>query len=251
MAKHDTSKRLELSDDRIRRGPGIAVLGMHRSGTSCLTGLLEDVGVYLGEVSKWNPHNHQGNQESCKVTALNDDVLAANGASWDKPPTGVCNWTTEQVIRRDEFLGSYAGFEPWAFKDPRTLLTIEGWLTGVARLHLVGTFRHPLDVARSLGARNGGSLEEWLELWFSYNERLLSLLITNPFPLVCFDSSSSDYLAQVRQAAATLGLDIQSSLSFFAPTLRHQNHETESLPTQIPQECLFLYRELRQHSLAP
>ncbi len=28
----------------------IAVLGMHRSGTSCLTGLLEQAGVFLGPV---------------------------------------------------------------------------------------------------------------------------------------------------------------------------------------------------------
>jgi len=64
----------------------IAVLGMHRSGTSCLTGLLEDAGVPLGDVQKENPHNPLGNQENLRIMHLHDAVLAANGGSWDAPP---------------------------------------------------------------------------------------------------------------------------------------------------------------------
>jgi len=38
--------------------PPILILGMHRSGTSCLAGCLEEAGLYLGDVTKieksWN-----------------------------------------------------------------------------------------------------------------------------------------------------------------------------------------------------
>ena len=74
----------------------IAVLGMHRSGTSCLTGLLEDSGVYLGNVSKKNPHNLKGNQENLRIIHLHDAVLSDNGATWDNPPTSNAVWNAEK-----------------------------------------------------------------------------------------------------------------------------------------------------------
>lgn len=36
--------------DSRKHKPSLIVFGMHRSGTSCLTGTLEEAGVYLGEV---------------------------------------------------------------------------------------------------------------------------------------------------------------------------------------------------------
>lgn len=40
----------------------VIVLGMHRSGTSCLTGLLQQAGVALGNVVKEAAHNKKGNR---------------------------------------------------------------------------------------------------------------------------------------------------------------------------------------------
>jgi len=42
----------------------VAILGMHRSGTSCLAGSLQELGLYLGEVYDQNPHNPRGNREN-------------------------------------------------------------------------------------------------------------------------------------------------------------------------------------------
>lgn len=48
----------------------VLILGMHRSGTSCLAGSLQEAGLYLGEVNTAAPHNAKGNRESrdCKFS---------------------------------------------------------------------------------------------------------------------------------------------------------------------------------------
>ena len=57
--------------------PCILILGMHRSGTSCLAGSLQQQGVYLGEVHEWNPHNLKGNRENPHIMALNEGLLGS------------------------------------------------------------------------------------------------------------------------------------------------------------------------------
>src|SRR5690242_7651516 len=124
----------------------ICVLGMHRSGTSCLTGMLEDAGVFLGNVSKQNPHNKKGNQENLEIMRLNDAVLAANGATWDRPPESEADWSREQKEALQAILSQYAGHARWAFKDPRTMFTLSGWREALPELQFIGTFRHPSAV---------------------------------------------------------------------------------------------------------
>ncbi|MFD2233067.1 hypothetical protein [Phaeospirillum tilakii] len=68
----------------------ILILGMHRSGTSCLTGMLEQAGLPLGEVNTVSRHNRKGNRENNEVMRLNDAVLAASGGRWDQPPPALC-----------------------------------------------------------------------------------------------------------------------------------------------------------------
>ncbi len=70
----------------------ICILGMHRSGTSCVTGSLQQAGLFLGACHTWSPHNRKGNRENQDFVDLNDDVLATNDGAWDKPPRKLV-WT--------------------------------------------------------------------------------------------------------------------------------------------------------------
>ena len=70
----------------------LCVLGMHRSGTSCLTGSLEEAGLHMGDIHTWNPHNLKGNRENQKIVDINDQVLASAGAAWDNPPDTDISW---------------------------------------------------------------------------------------------------------------------------------------------------------------
>jgi len=148
VARYWKSWAISLMTNPITRGTGVlAVLGMHRNGTSCLTGLLENAGMPLGEVSRWNPHNPRGNNENQGIVAPHNAVLADNGATWDAPPRTGCDWSAQRLAQLDAIIAGYARFPRWAFKDPRTLYTLEGWLERLPEVQFIASFRHPLAVA--------------------------------------------------------------------------------------------------------
>ena len=198
----------------------ILILGMHRSGTSCLAGSLQESGLYLGEVNTGAPHNAKGNRESRAIMDLQDDLLRANGGDWDAPPREVV-WQPEHRARRDAIIATYPADQIWGFKDPRTLLTLEGWLEVLPSVRFVGTFRHPLAVAASLHARNQFSVEKSLALWAVYNQRLLENHRRFGFPMVCFDWPPERYRQHLLAIAPGLGLTVPTTgFSFFEATLR-------------------------------
>jgi hypothetical protein len=43
---------------------GVIVLGMHRSGTSCLAGMLQSAGFHTEAVEEWSPDNNKGSREN-------------------------------------------------------------------------------------------------------------------------------------------------------------------------------------------
>jgi hypothetical protein len=223
----------------------ICVLGMHRSGTSCLAGSLEQQGLFLGDVNTSAPWNRRGNRERFDIMHLQGDVLEASGGSWDSPPASV-EWAPEHYERARGILAEHAGSPVWGFKDPRTLLTLEGWRSLVPDLRAVGIFRHPLRVAQSLQSRNGLALEVGLSLWKTYNERLLEIHDGTPFPVVCFDEDPPALEAKLRRAGEMVGLrELPPDEPFFADELRNARAEGGSPPAEVEA----LYERLRGISI--
>ncbi len=226
----------------IPSGP-ICVLGMHRSGTSCVTGLLQDAGVYLGDVSRQNPHNRKGNQENGRIVDLHDAVLAANGGAWDDPPATV-RWSPDEQARLRMLIAGYAGHPRWAFKDPRTLFTLSAWRQELPDMHYLATFRHPGAVAQSLHRRGGMPAERAHALWLRYNTRLLEYHRTLGFDLLCFDLDAAAYLEAAGHAFRRLGLDVsKTALGFFDERLR--SVAVAAPFADPPAEVLALYERLR------
>jgi hypothetical protein len=221
----------------------IAVVGMHRSGTSCLTGTLEEAGVYLGPVSRKNPHNLRGNHERADIMAMHDAVLAANGGAWDRPPPDVV-WSAEQRATLRGIVESYAGYNLWGFKDPRTLLLLDGWLAEIPPLEFAGTFRHPLLVAQSLDRRSRRPLEQGLALWQTYNERLLALHMERGVPLIEFVADAKELRRKLGRLLDRLGLTVDAErLAFYTPELQHQREPVDA--TALPAEVERIYRDLQ------
>jgi hypothetical protein len=231
------------AEDRPQRV--ICVLGMHRSGTSCLAGSLEQQGLFLGDVNTSAPFNRRGNRERFDVMDLQADILESSGGSWYEPPP-VAEWKPEHFARAKAILAEHAGEPVWGFKDPRTVLTLEGWQRLVPDLDTVGIFRHPLRVAQSLQSRNDLALEAGLDLWKAYNERIVEIHRRRAFPIVSFDEEPETLEAKLREAGEAVGLEpAPPGEPFFTDELRNAPAEGGSLPAAVEA----LYDELRRLAL--
>lgn len=224
----------------------LCILGMHRSGTSCLTGSLQEAGLALGDCHTWNPHNRKGNRENQAFVDLNDAVLAANNSAWDRPPEKVA-WTGAQLQEARALLGAHAAEEIFGFKDPRTLLVLDGWKRACPDMEFVGIFRHPLAVARSLNKRSGMPFSQGLGLWARYNSLLLREYRVGEFPLLCFDEAEDLLQEKIACAARNLGLNPSAgALSFYSTELRSAGGEgLNGLPWKIAR----LYQALLKRSM--
>ncbi|MEO0437598.1 MAG: sulfotransferase family protein [Pseudomonadota bacterium] len=226
----------------------LAVVGMHRSGTSCLTGSLEQAGLGLGEVYTWNRYNRRGNREKQSIVDLNDEVLAANRGAWDQPPK-ICTWSDEQVVRARELLAGLNHHACAGFKDPRSLITIEGWLRAVPHLEFVGVFRSPHAVASSLAQRSDMPWDQAIKLWTTYNARLLELHNRFCFPLINFDVDEDQYLKVIGSLVGELNLNESSAeiSPFFEDSLR--NSQRESKTFALPYRTKLLHWRLKRRAL--
>lgn len=210
---------------------GVFILGMHRSGTSCLTGILGDCGLYMGSISKENPYNKKGTQEG-KASWLNSKLLRANGGIWFAPKkaTIVPPHLAIQIERHylEMSLGAYhAGKKYWVVKDPRLLFCLAAWSKKDDTL--IGTIRHPAKVAASLLKRDNKFSEKQVdpwELWYEYNSELLSLYHRKPFPIVNFDWVKSRYTTAVKNIVRYHKIEEYND-SFFEADLVHNNYEEQ------------------------
>src|SRR5215203_6517803 len=76
----------------------VAVVGMHRSGTSMVAKLLQQAGLNLGDEADLMPpaaENPEGFYEHLEFGRLNDEVLNVAGAAWDCPPLAGFDWNEE------------------------------------------------------------------------------------------------------------------------------------------------------------
>jgi hypothetical protein len=220
----------------------VCIVGMHRSGTSCLAGSLEESGLCLGDVFRVGRHNLKGNRENGRIMALQEDVLVHSGGSWNRPPNQA-SWSAAHQAERDSIIRSYGDASIWGFKDPRTLLLVDFWREALPDAAIVGTLRHPHCVVASLQKRGGGTIDEWLDLWAHYNRRLLALYDAAPFPVVRFDLGEQAYRRSLMAAMDHLGLRAPARPGFFDPLLRH--HE-RSAQVELLEPIAGLYEKLCQ-----
>lgn len=156
----------------------ITVLGMHRSGTSALTRVINLLGVELGKnLLSAQSDNVKGFWEEAEIVALNDRLLAAFGQRWDDVLNLPHEWYQSPAIFsiRDELvkvIGAELKNAPlWGIKDPRLcrlLPLYKNILTSDTGRRAILVFRDPMEVALSLQRRNNLPLYYGLLLWIRY-----------------------------------------------------------------------------------
>jgi hypothetical protein len=224
----------------------VLILGMHRSGTSCLAGSLQQGGLFLGKVFEENPYNKKGNRENERIMNVNNRVLAYNNGSWDNPPKQI-HWNKELQVERDQILNDFRqqSKSVWGFKDPRTLITLPFWIDSLDHCKFVGSFRNPISVAKSLEFRNGMKLDSALDLWKIYNEKLLEIHAKYSFPLISFDLTETEYFEQISRIFLYLGwsnVKNEHDHKFFDDSLR--NHKNSQIAETARDDIQMIYNKL-------
>jgi hypothetical protein len=193
-------------------GPGIVVLGMHRSGTSSVSRVLNLLGADIGPeadlLSEYD--NPAGHWESRALVACNDRILAAFGRSWDFPPWLAPGWehsATAEALLEDmaaTFSSVYRS-GPWVWKDPRTCLTFPLWRRVLGpEVRVVIVFRDPGAVVASVKRRDGIPGIYTVGLWQHYVRA--SVAGAAGLPVVCL--AFEDMLAAPRPAVESLAADL-------------------------------------------
>ena len=171
----------------------IFIVGMHRSGTSALTGTLNLMGVELGSelMQPW-ADNPKGFFENNKIWKYNQKILECFGSSWDDPFLYGEDWTLKHDLSpfrphiENLIQEEFPSAPLFAIKDPRMCILFPLWQEICAQNKIIPLcllpFRHPMEVAQSLRKRNGFSIEQGILLWINFV--LTSESVTRGFPRI-------------------------------------------------------------------
>jgi len=156
----------------------IVILGMHRSGTSVLTGLVSLFGGYVGaDLMPPTKDNPKGYFENNKIYLLNEKILRENKSSWHDYSFVVENIDKskfqEYVLEAKKVIEAELKYvKKLIIKDPRICILFPIWEQALNELEisirLIFTYRSPLEVAHSLLERDGIPVEKGLMLWSHY-----------------------------------------------------------------------------------
>jgi hypothetical protein len=247
---------------------GVYVLGMHRSGTSLLAGVIDALGFHGGPpdtMLKPDEFNRDGYWEQRPIVELHDEVLLKLGGFASAPPkltTLDPDLAREVGGRIDDTIADFQ--RPWFVKDPRQVLLLDAWDAALGtQAFAVIASRRPHDVIRSLRHRNGYSAELAGGLWEHYTHALLESSRGRRCYVVHYDDLLARRhevitdLARVLSGAISLGGAIQQPAIDAAvalvgcpgeassSTATPPTHTSELLPEQV--QLYDVIRELRGH----
>lgn len=212
----------------------IIVLGMHRSGTSLTTRLINMMGAYFAPKNLWleaNTDNPKGFWERTDVLAINRGLMQANGCLWYQVDT----WDDARIhIPSPLMAGMKATLselnqhQPWVLKDPRMCITLPCWLQHLSSPVAVITARNPLEIARSLELRNAMPIKYGLALWeyhavgiIRHTYNLPKIFTSHEVMLESCVSTTVKLCDELLEHAPTLALpSTEDIIEFISPSLK-------------------------------
>ncbi len=153
----------------------IVILGMHRSGTSAVTRLVNMMGAYAGsgnDLIGANDENPKGFWERQDVIDINDALLRYHQCEWYDvsrwPLSGaedVAAAPAELDARIQSLTHDLVAHGHYVIKDPRLCHTLGYWKPYLPQPFVIIVHRDPMEIALSLQKRNGFSIAAGLALW--------------------------------------------------------------------------------------
>ncbi|HOW82879.1 MAG TPA: hypothetical protein PK573_09990 [Spirochaetota bacterium] len=222
----------------------IMILGMHRSGTSALAGVLDRLGVFMGKtLMPPNPNNPTGYYENLKVQIFNENKLLPRlKSAWDSTFSFTPGWENDKGLNdlymeaREIIDDEYGDVPVFGIKDPRICRLFPFWekvLAGMGvDICVILPVRNPLEIAASIGARNKYSTEQSVVLWMIHEVDAERYSRNHRRVFISYDAFVKNPFGVISSIETNLGLD-------FSETLRGKKDEIEK----------FIVSELKHHSI--
>ncbi len=238
----------------------IILIGAHRSGTSAIASVIEKMGAWCGEPREMlsaQADNKKGFWERTDVVNLNDEILNFEGLNWYSNIDGIEEKSLEKL--RELFapkikaiLTKLNQHSAWLLKDPRFCLTWPIWESFIEEKPIyIHVYRHPLEVAKSLQARNRMPISLGLRFWLTQllamiklanNENQITILhgelVTEPYQVI-----RQLNLELQRQVPNLRTLEEKEVSKLFDNKLVHQNSESLT-PDDLPQDIIKVWELL-------
>lgn len=240
------------SNNQSKDRQAVIVLGMHRSGTSAITRVLNLLGVDLGYplIGGVEGNNRFGFWEHARAVEINNQLLSDLGRSWHDVRPLPSDWMSIRATRdaserihgfiQDNFENSAL----WGLKDPRLCLLSKIWIEAVEQegfdvLPIV-ILRHPEEVADSLLARDGLTKSHAYMLWGMYMCSALRSIAGRRFAIIDYASFLTHWRDDLEKSVIPCGLrldinsnDVVSKVNdFLDVSERHNKHS--SLGGEVP-----------------
>ena len=209
----------------------VIIVGMHRSGTSALAGMLHMNGVVMGEYNTFypdpSPENPKGFYENFMFRKINDMLLKTRGY---KVKSFSLDISQTQYLpnvrikkRMKKVITSYnEKYEVWGFKDPRTCLTIGTWFEvfdNSDNVKVINIVRDVNEIAVSMIKRGDqGGLRKFKKLAIMYQDNFEKGVKDHEFLKIDFKDLISETKSTVTIIEDYLGLYIRD-ISFIDANL--------------------------------
>jgi len=244
----------------------VLVLGMHRSGTSALTRVLNLLGLDLPQgLMPAQLENRHGFWESVELQDLHDQALASCNSWWGDWTCVPRQWFDSNECRKfsDQLVGilrrDFSDSAMFVIKDPRICRLAPLWLHTLAQIDIeplvVMPVRHPAEVSASLAIWSGFDPLISNLLWLRHvfdGERYTRGI---PRSFVTFDELMSNWQSTVRKIGEDLQIEwpiVPASASavieaFLSPGDRHHSVQSErALPVWVATTYQGLLSEVEQ-----
>ncbi|MEM8828908.1 MAG: sulfotransferase [Cyanobacteria bacterium P01_G01_bin.19] len=168
----------------------VVITGMHRSGTSLTTSLLQSAGVFIGDrLLGTNLSNPKGHFEDLDFVEFHQSLLQSQGLrseGWidnagKHIPAAYTSTAQNLIARRSHHLN-------WGWKDPRTTLFLDFWSELIPDAKYIFVYRSPWEVVDSL-FRRGDSIfqsdpDTAIKTWVNYNQKILNFCNSTSRPWI-------------------------------------------------------------------
>jgi hypothetical protein len=227
---------------------------MHRSGTSVVTGMLNLLGMEIGqEILPSGEDNPLGFFENSHIVSIQIGLMHAVGTyfgdilplpeGWEYQPQ--TRWYRDRLL---ELLEKEFGDKPlWGFKDPRTCILLPMWNRLFDAMRVEAGFvlmvRHPDEVAESMKRRDKTDYNHAAIQWVLHMLEAERHTRGRLRAIVGFDQVLRDWQGTIKKIGSSLEIqwpnDPQSVLDqlgqFVNPKLRHETTHIKTADEAVRQ----------------